>query len=49
MGVEINLVCVQKGQRIKVEAKDWLKDKYRYFISGLLCMWSMILVYYGYI
>ena len=26
-----------------VEAKAWLKDKYQYFISVLLCMWSMIL------
>jgi len=25
-----------------------MKDKYPYFISVLLCMWSMILTYDGY-
>jgi len=34
--------------RTKVEAKDWLKDKYQNFISFLLCMWFMIPVYDGY-
>jgi len=28
--------------------KDWLKDKYQYFILVLLCMWPMILTYDGY-
>ena len=32
------------GIKTKVEAKDWLKDKYQYFISILVCMWFMILV-----
>ena len=46
------------GIKTKIEFKDWLKDKYRYFVSVLLCMlfmflvyddymWSMILVYDG--
>ena len=34
--------------RTKVEAKDWLKDKYQYFISVLLCMRFMILVHDDY-
>ena len=31
---------IQSAYKIKtkVEAKDWLKDKYQYFISVLLCM-----------
>ena len=33
------------GIRKKVEAKDWLKDKYQYFISVLIYMWFIIFVY----
>lgn len=39
--------CVYEINR-KVEAKDWLKDKWQYFISVLLCIWFMILVYGDY-
>ena len=31
-----------------MEAKDWWKDKYQYFISVLLCMWFMSMVYDDY-
>jgi len=43
------LIRCAYGIRKKVEAKDRLKDKYKYFISVLLCMWSMVMVYDGYI
>ena len=39
--------CVYRIKK-NVEDKDWLKDKYQYFISILLCMWFMILVYDDY-
>ena len=32
----------------KVEAKNWKKDKYHHFISILLCMWFMTMVYDDY-
>jgi len=31
-----------------VEVSDWLKDKYQYFISVLLCVWFMIIIYVDY-
>jgi len=48
-GVATDLMCVLKGQRIMVEAKEQLKDKYQCFISVLLCIWSITLIYDGYI
>jgi len=36
------------GIKTKVEAKDWWKDKYQHFISVLLCMWFMTMVYDDY-
>jgi len=30
-------VCIHKGQRTKVEAKNRLKDKYQYFIFNYAC------------
>jgi len=37
-GVEADLVCVRKGQRIKAEEKNRLKDMYRNLFQFLLCM-----------
>ncbi len=44
--VETNMECIQNKD--KVEDKDWLKDKNKYFILVLLSMWFMIPVYDDY-
>lgn len=35
-GLEIDSMCVRKGQRTKNKAKSHLKDKYQYFFQFLI-------------